>query len=124
MPCFLLPAAHPDTAPTCMFWHTSDCVPFVVLSGTAAAALDAVAEEDENAGDLFNPSLEMSKERKCAIVRCVALVPDGSMYTRCECSRTVVAGCKCLCGRVPAAQSPDPDISTLPARPVWSWVPL
>ena len=99
-------------------------VPFVVLSGTAAAALDAVAEEDENAGDLFNPSLELSKERKCAIVRCVALVPDGSMYTRCVCSRTVVAGCKCLCGRVPAAQSPDPDISTVPARPVWSWVPL
>jgi hypothetical protein len=99
-------------------------VPFVVLSGTTAAALDAVAEEDENAGDLFNPSLEMSKERKCAVVRCVALVPDGSMYTRCECSRTVVAGCKCLCGRVPAAQSPDPDISTVPARPVWSWVHL
>ena len=60
-------------------------VPFVVLSGTAAAALDAVAEEDENAGDLFNPSLEMSRERKCAIVRCVALVLDGSMYTRYEC---------------------------------------
>jgi hypothetical protein len=54
--------------------------------GTIAAALDAVAEEDENAGDLFNPSLEMSRERKCAIVRCVALVLlDGSMYTRYEC---------------------------------------
>ena len=53
--------------------------------------------ERQNAGDLFNPSLEMCRERKCAIVRCVALVPHGTMYTRCECSRTVVAGCKCLC---------------------------
>ena len=50
--------------------------------------------------------------------------PDGVSRVRCACSRISDVGRKCLCGRVPTAQTPVPAVPAVPAASVWRWTSM
>ena len=90
-------------------------------------SLSADAEDGENV-DPLGSALDSSMELDWAVLLGAAgrtpAVPDGVRRVLCACGRVSDVSRKCLCGRAPKAQAPDPEQSAARAAPSWRWLSL
>ena len=96
-------------------------------SDTAAASLSVDAEDGVNV-DPLDSALEPPRELDWAVLLGTASrapeKPDGVSRVLCACGRTSDVGRKCLCGRAPKAQGPDPEQSAAQGAPSWRWLSM
>ena len=129
--CLLFAYIRPSHARApCHVCTTADHV-CVATSDIAAASLSVDAEDGENAAPLdlvLDPAQQLDW---AALLGSVSRVPenkpDGVSRVLCACGRNSDVGRKCLCGRVPRAQTPVPVVPAVPAAPAapaWRWTSI
>ena len=76
----------------------------------------------------LDSALDLSMELDWAVLLGTAgrapAKPDGVVRVLCACGRVSDVGRKCLCGRAPTAQTPDPEVSAARAAPSWHWLSM
>ena len=96
-------------------------------SDIAASSLSADAEDGENVdplGSALDPSMELDWAVLLGAAGRTPAEPDGVRRVLCACGRVSYVSRKCLCGRAPKAQAPDPEQSAARAAPSWRWLSL
>ena len=117
------------SAPATPAPHAASVLPLttsvLATSDIAESSLSADAEDGENVvplGSALDPSMELDWAALLGAAGRAPAKPDGVSRVLCACGRVSDVGRKCLCCRVPTAQTPEHEVPPVQAAPSWRWV--